>query len=392
MPKYKNIPQCWTRRLGMILLCTPLCLALLLVSAYGDGFSGVTAANLPLVAHNFCVATPAGQTLAIPLNGHVTAPGVGDTFTCELGTMAPTKGTLIELNGTCYYTSYTQLPSSDGKAHGMDKFSIRAVDNRGGVSNEVMVTVLNDGAVRIMALGDSITQGVNMGNRCTGTIDYHCPQPPSNRISYRKRLFDRLSSLNTGDPSYSVRMVGSTADGSTAGLASPNDEHEGHPGWCAGPNGANAEYCKTRSIADNIYNWLNMNPADIILVHVGTNSFTTSVDDVKRLLDEIDRWASDNYPVTVFLADILQDVQGRLDVTTFNSNVRIMVENRPESSHIIMVNQQTGAGIDYSYATDMGDDFHPQASGYDKMADKWFSDMTNSANVGPNFIGLPQCQ
>jgi hypothetical protein len=187
-------------------------------------------------------------------------------------------------------------------------------------------------------------------------------------------------------------MVGSIANGSTAGLASPNDEHEGHPGWCAGPNGANAEYCKTRSIADNIYNWLNMNPADIILVHVGTNSFTTSVDDVKRLLDEIDRWASDNYPVTVFLADILQDVQGRLDVTTFNNNIRIMVENRPESGHVIMVNQQTGAGIDYSYATDMGDDFHPQASGYNKMADKWFSDMTNSANVGPNFIGLPQCQ
>jgi len=67
-----------------------------------------------------------------------------------------------------------------------------------------------------------------------------------------------------------------------------------------------------------------------------------------------------------------------------------MVAARP-NNRVITVNQQTGAGIIYSVGIDMGDDIHPNQTGYNKMATKWFSDMTNPANIGPKFIGLPSC-
>jgi len=42
-----------------------------------------------------------------------------------------------------------------------------------------------------------------------------------------------------------------------------------------------------------------------------------------------------------------------------------------------MVDQENGAGINYN--TDMGDNLHPNQTGYDKMADKWKADLVNAA-------------
>jgi hypothetical protein len=101
---------------------------------------------------------------------------------------------------------------------------------------------------------------------------------------------------------------------------------------------------------------------------------------------------------TVFVARILQSVDGSLNVQTFNDNVAAMIAGRSNVRYVL-VDQQTGAGINYTIGAangsaggpDMGDNLHPNQDGYDKMAAKWLSELTNPANVGAKFIGLPQC-
>jgi hypothetical protein len=111
--------------------------------------------------------------------------------------------------------------------------------------------------------------------------------------------------------------------------------------------------------------------------------------DVEGILNAIDAWETANSsPVTVFLARIISsldpDPTTDVNVTTFNDNVESMATLRT-GDKIFIVNQQTGAGLDYS--TDVGvgaDDFHPTQTGYDKMADKWKADLINSGE-------LPSC-
>jgi lysophospholipase L1-like esterase len=272
---------------------------------------------------------------------------------------------------------------------GMDKFTFRALDPFGLPSAAATVTVLIDGAVRIMPLGDSITAGVTA-----------FPNPPSaERVGYRRPLYDQLEALS---PNYAVNFVGGESNGLSANPPIVDPHHEGHPGFCAGPNGNSPSYCNnttgTGNLADNVIAWLNANPADIVLLHAGTNAFTTSASDMDILLDRIETWQASNYPITVFVARIIESVDDSLTVTTFNNNVASMIAGRSNVRYVL-VNQQTGAGLTYTIGaadgnptgSDMADNLHPNQDGYDKMAAKWLSDLTDSNNVGAKFVGLPQC-
>jgi len=96
--------------------------------------------------------------------------------------------------------------------------------------------------IRIMPLGDSITQGIGSGAD---------PDDNDHQVSYRKTLWDLL--VNAG---YDVDFVGSQDSGSME-FADP--DHEAYPGG------------RADEIRDGIYNWLVAHPADIILLHIGTN-------------------------------------------------------------------------------------------------------------------------
>jgi lysophospholipase L1-like esterase len=264
----------------------------------------------------------------------------------------------------------------------MDKFTFMATDQLGQQSTGT-VTVLIDGAVRLMPLGDSITAGV-----------FTTTSPPdAEMVGYRRQLFNDLEALN---PNYAVNFVGGASNGLSAGPPIVDPDHEGHPGYC---DGTLSPSTTKGTIAANVVGWLDANPADIILLHIGTNCFDTSAVDVEAILDNIETWESTHYPITVFVARILRDVNSPfLDVQTFNNNVETMIAGRTNVRYVL-VNQQTGAGLNYTIGAadgsptgpDMADDLHPNQDGYDKMAAKWLSELTNPANVGPKFIGLPQC-
>ena len=220
-------------------------------------------------------------------------------------------------------------------------------------------------AIRIMPLGDSITQGSSSG-AVPDNSDYW--------ISYRQALRDSLVSAD-----YEIDYVGSL----TSGGAVLNDpQHEGHGGW------------RADMVANSIYGWLQNNPADIILVHIGTNDLNTNSDDtsaadIKDLLDEIDRY-EDNHgaSITVVLARIINTSNHICPdgsyTTTFNNNVAAMALDRVNNQNnpaypdkIVMVDMECGAGFDYGvdatppYSHDMNDILHPNQNGYEKMADVW---------------------
>jgi len=229
---------------------------------------------------------------------------------------------------------------------------------------------------------------------------------PSLHVGYRKKLYNDLEILAGGR--YNIDFVGSVTTG-TADTGLADNNHEGHPGWCDGPipcaGGGN--------ITDYVQTWLDSEPADIILLHIGTNDFEANeAGDVAgtaisppslsdSILDNIDTWESNNHPLTVFLAKIIDDTDAdlsfTLDVTTFNTGLDGLVAGRA-GDRVFMVDQQIGAGltyvidntVPYGDTGDMAGDLHPNPAGYNKMADRWYTDIT-TAPVGAKFQGLPQC-
>ena len=211
--------------------------------------------------------------------------------------------------------------------------------------------------IRIMPLGDSITQGFN-----SGEID------PDRQVSYRKALWDKLIAAG-----YDVDFVGSLDSGSAL-FADP--DHEGHEGF------------RDDQIAAFIYGWLEVNPADIILLHIGTNDLGSSPADVEDILNEIDRYEADySTEITVVVARIINRIPYSGTTTLFNNNVEVMANARVNDSNnpaypdkIVFgqkVDMEDGAGIDYNIQPvgDMYDNLHPYqyGTGYNKMADVWFS-------------------
>jgi lysophospholipase L1-like esterase len=191
--------------------------------------------------------------------------------------------------------------------------------------------------IRIMPLGDSITRG-------SGTS-------PLN--GYRKPLY-----LSLTDAGYAVDFVGSKADGGPSGSFDMN--HEGHSG------------VRDDLVATRVYNWLLTNPADVVLLHIGTNDMNpgvldTTPEDIENILNEIDRFNED---ITVILARIINRQPYSPETHQFNIDVAAMAEARiAGGDKIIIVDQESAL----TYTEDMSDDKHPNSAGYEKMADVWLA-------------------
>ncbi|HHD78647.1 MAG TPA: DUF5011 domain-containing protein, partial [Epsilonproteobacteria bacterium] len=223
--------------------------------------------------------------------------------------------------------------------------------------------------VKIMPLGDSITYE-NYRNPADS-------KPDADRSAYRNDLDYLLT-----DNNYTFDFVGSHATGANV-VPSFDIDHEAINGETAA------------GVASNVYNYLSMNPADIVLLHIGTNSSESdnSPDDVEFILNEIDRYeATNSKHIKVLLARIIgcrEDWIAPTGVTqvctpnfnahinTFNNNVETMVNNRiaAKNDDIVIVNMHDDAGFNYN-ATDMIDDLHPNDAGYTKMATTWYNTLT----------------
>lgn len=198
--------------------------------------------------------------------------------------------------------------------------------------------------IRIMPLGDSITQGY--------TFAY---KPIQLRAAYRQSLWYRLKNAK-----YDVDFVGSQIAGNAL-VPRFDYHHEGYPGYT------------TYNIANMVYGLLSKNTPDIILLHIGTNDWGTSITGVTKILDAIDRFEkNNNHHITVILARIINSSIYESWITTYNKNLQTMANKRiAKGDDIVVVDMEHGAKLNYS--TDFDDYLHPNANGYNKMAAVWFN-------------------
>jgi lysophospholipase L1-like esterase len=181
--------------------------------------------------------------------------------------------------------------------------------------------------VKIMPLGDSITDGYNVEG------------------GYRIELWSNI--VNNG---YSVDFVGSLSNG-PASLGDKN--HEGHSGW------------RIDQIDTNISAWMDSFKPKIVLLHIGTNDLTQNYDlanapnRVGAVMDKI--CAKLPAGGKLYVAKIIPLLSG--DWIQKKAN-----QGKPVYS-VDMNSALTTA--------DLVDGVHPSLTGYNKMGDVWFSAIRN---------------
>ena len=197
--------------------------------------------------------------------------------------------------------------------------------------------------VRIMPLGDSITHGWYSG---IGTNDLD---------SYRKVLKNLLDA-----DGYTTDFVGSLTNGGFA-----DNQHEGHDSYRAD------DPVSSQKLLGNIGAWMASTPADVVLLHIGTNDLnandTGTVAEVSAVLDEIQTANSNATIVVALIIGVKNDPPLQSAISTYNSNLNIMAQARISAGeNLLVVDMENGAGIDYD-SSDMKDRLHPSQTGYDKI-------------------------
>ncbi|WP_299986614.1 Ig-like domain-containing protein [uncultured Pontibacter sp.] len=232
----------------------------------------------------------------------------------------------------------------------------------------------------IMPLGDSNTHGTVSSDE----------RPDSQRISYRKQLYDLLMGINAR-----FTYVGSERSGSEF-LA--NDQNAG---FSAARTNDILDLLRTSSyrnqmgeqVSRGTGTYLDKYNPDVILLHLGTNGGFYGLSDDDRtigemasILDEVDAYeARAGKEVTVVLALIINRIEdanspGTSELTSrFNQRLKTMAENRirTRSDRVIVVDMEREAGLKYAYwwteaQGDMHDLVHPHTTGFQKMANQWF--------------------
>lgn len=218
---------------------------------------------------------------------------------------------------------------------------------------------LTEASTRIMPLGDSITFDDSTADH-TGT-----PRPNGVRHAYRNYLWYKLR--NAG---YSVNFVGTRIAGQD--VSPPFDpENQGYPGYTS------------NQIANLIYGKLQQTSPDIILLHIGSNDWSSSTSGINSILNEIDRYERNyNHHIKVILAKIIQRKDYQSWTHSLNNNIGSLANSRNNNGDdIYIVNMETGAGLNYN--SDLRDRVHPTPEGYNKMATVWFNKLKGILNSKP---------
>lgn len=203
--------------------------------------------------------------------------------------------------------------------------------------------------IRIMPLGDSITYDDARAYYDSSGRDL---VPAGKRTAYRSYL-----AYDLNDAGVNYDFVGSRRAGYS--ITPPFDtDNEGHPGWTSS------------EIANHVYGFLTGNPADIVLLHIGTNDHSTSISGTKKVISEIKRFAADHkMKIKIFVALIINRWLYDRKIEAYNNNLSAYLDSLGDPN-VIKVNMQdmlSGRAGDYLENT------HPSKSGYKKMADRWFS-------------------
>ena len=202
---------------------------------------------------------------------------------------------------------------------------------------------------RIMLLGDSITADWAFS-------DEFAPRPYSKRHGYRSHLWYMLKDAN-----YDVDFVG-TRVGGTAIRPVFDPDHEGYSGISA------------IGIANGVGPRLGQFAPHIVVLHIGTNDWSSNTSDIEEILNQIDIFEEhQDFHIKVILAKIINTTRHSPIFSALNRNIQIMANRRiANGDDLVVVDMEHGAGLRYD-TRDFRDYIHPNNSGYRKMATVWFN-------------------
>ena len=234
-----------------------------------------------------------------------------------------------------------------------------------------------DTPIRIMPLGDSITQG---------KIDNNIPE--AQREGYRGFLWNHFQELGLA-----IDFVGSESNG-TSNL--PDKDHEGHSGWTI-----NQLRDGRGSVANSgVDNWIPAAEPDVVLLAAGTNDASapgaTIASRLSGLIDKIVAQPEFDGELLVSTIPPIHEesiyFEDRMpNVLDYNSRISGVVQSKPESANVSFVDTVSGpnglTGNDISAPPD-DNGLHPTAGGYEKIAQFWYDavleqtgDRTDLSNV-----------
>jgi lysophospholipase L1-like esterase len=196
--------------------------------------------------------------------------------------------------------------------------------------------------VRLMPLGDSITQGGSIGG-------------------YRLGLGQKLAAAGR-----SVDFVGSLKDGPGS---MPDRDHEGHPGWTIA------------QVDANVVNWLRTYNPRTVLLHIGTNDMYGSdpAGAPRRLSALVDKITAQAPGADVFVSTIIPISFADNTVRSYNAAIVPLLRAKAQAGKKVHVVDMYPAVP----VSDLPDGIHPNATGYAKMATVWF----NALSSVPGSIG-----
>lgn len=204
----------------------------------------------------------------------------------------------------------------------------------------LLIRLAGEETIKIMLLGDSITQGNRFNN------------------SYRRALWHKLN-----EAEYQIDFVGSQKKNQ---WGAPPDrdfdvDHEGHWGW------------RADQILEHLDRWAVAYQPDIVLVHLGTNdmfqgnSINSTIDELGEIIDVFRRY---NPNVTILLAQLIPSRGMISRIQALNMEIPGVVQAKDTStSPVILVDMEEGFDVE----ADTYDGIHPNKSGEEKMANTWYA-------------------